>query len=135
LSFETGVLVASATLQGQYPSALLPEWVKSGFARAAALRAAGPSSQRFLAYRGKARRVVLGTTGKAPAPMANLWNDMPLDDRETTATSLMDYVAFGGGARESVKFLRGFLPSDTAPTPAVPPALEAAGRKAPQLAA
>src|SRR5205823_6428558 len=36
LFFETGVLVASATLQGQYPSALLPDWVKNGFARAAA---------------------------------------------------------------------------------------------------
>jgi hypothetical protein len=135
LFFETSVLVASATIQGKYPAALLPEWVKNGFARAAALRAAGPTAPRYTAYRTKARRAVLGTPTKAPPPMANLWNDMPIDDRETTATSLMDYIVFGGGAKESVKFLRGFLPSDTVPMPGVAQALEAAGWKEPQLEA
>jgi hypothetical protein len=135
LFFETGVLVASATIQGQYAAALLPEWVKNGFARAAALRAAGTTSPRYTAYKNKARRVVLGAPGKAPAPMANLWNDMPLDDRETVATSLMDYIVFGPGAKESDKFLRGFLPSDTVPTPGVAQALEAAKWKEPQLEA
>jgi hypothetical protein len=135
LFFETGVLVASATIQGQYASAILPEWVKNGFARAAALRAAGTTSPRFASYRAKSRRVVLGTTGKAPAPMANLWNDMPLDDRETVATSLMDYIVFGPGAKEADRFLGGFRPSDQVPNPGVAQALEAAKWKEPQLEA
>src|SRR5262249_26425364 len=54
LFFETGVLVASATIQGRYESALLPEWVKNGFARAAALRAGGTTSPRYSAYKTKA---------------------------------------------------------------------------------
>jgi hypothetical protein len=67
--------------------------------------------------------------------MANLWNDMPLDDRETVATSLMDYIAFGPGAKESALFLGGFRPSDTVPNPGVAQALEAARWKEPQLEA
>jgi hypothetical protein len=135
LFFETGVLVASAVLRGRYSAAMLPDWVRNGFARAAALRAVGPSSPRFTTYRTKARRAVIGTPTMAPPPMANLWNDMPLTDRETTATSLMDYIAFGPGAKESAKFFRGFLPSDTNANPGVAQALEAAGWKEPQLEA
>lgn len=135
LFFEASVLAALATIQGQYQSALLPEWVKGGFARAAALRAAGTTSPRFSAYRTKARRVVLGSPGKAPAAMANLWNGMSLDDRETVATSLMDYIAFGGGAKESTRFLGAFRPSDDVPMPGVAQALEAVKWKEPQLEA
>ena len=135
LYFEAAVLVATAAIQGQYTTAMLPEWVKGGFARAAALRAAGPASPRFAAYRAKARRAVLGLPSKGPVPMANLWNDMPLDDKETTATSLMDYVVYGPGAKESAKFFRGFVPSETVAAPGVAQALEAAGWKEPQLEA
>lgn len=135
LYFDAAVLVATAAIQGQYPIAMLPEWVKGGFARAAALRAAGTGSPRFTSYRTKARRVVLGSPGKGPAPVANLWNDMPLDDKETAATSLMDYIVFGSGAKESPRFLRGFQPSETVATPGPAQALEAAGWKEPQLEA
>ena len=135
LFFEAGVLVASAMIQGHYRTAELPEWVKTGFARAAALRAGGTTSPRYTAYKTKARRVVLGTSGKPPIPIASLWNGESPDDRETVATSLMEYVVFGPGAKESARFLGGFRPSEAIATPGPAQALEAAGWKEPQLEA
>ena len=135
LFFEAGVLVASAVLQGHYRTAEFPEWVKTGFARAAALRAGGTTSPRYTAYKTKARRAVLGTAGKPPPALASLWNGNSPDDRETVATSLMDYVVFGPGAKDSTRFLGGFRPSETVAAPGPAQALEAAGWKEPQLEA
>jgi hypothetical protein len=127
---QAGALVGSAVLQGKMGATGVPEWVRMGFGRAASLRAEGPNSKRLAAYKLQARRAVLG--GR-PVPVSAVWGESATADQGTLATSLMDYLAFGPGGANLVKFLNGFRPNENNQSPGVAHALEAAMWKEPML--
>jgi hypothetical protein len=125
---EVGVAVGAALLARKAPTAEFPEWLRTGFGRAASLRAEGPGGKRYAAYKAQAKPAALGGKGKPPAPIAEVWNGGGRDS-EVLATSLVDFMAFGPGAGSFGKFIDGFKPSESVPMPGVPQALEAAGWK------
>lgn len=110
------------------PAAKVPEWVRAGYGRAAALRAEGASGKRFQAYKAAARPVVLGGGTKPPAKASDAWTaDGP--DAELIATSLMDYLAFGPKSADFPKFLGALRPDENGNVPPVTDALEEYGGK------
>lgn len=127
---EAGAFVGAAVFQGKFGSTEFPAWVRTGFGRAAAYRAEGANSKRTQAYKARARTAALGGKGKGPAPITSVW-DGTGDD--VLATSLMDYIAFGPGQPNFLKFVNGFRPNENTPTPGVAQALEAAMWKQDQL--
>lgn len=129
---ELAPLVAGALLSSKTgPSTAVPGWVRSGFGRAAALRAEGVTGRRFTTYKTQARAAVLGGAGRPPAALADAWGDRP--DAGVVATSLMDYMAFGPGAENFPKFLSGLRPDENGTEPAIMTAIEGAGWKGPEL--
>jgi hypothetical protein len=132
---ELAPLVAGALLAAKVgPSATVPTWVRSGFGRAAALRAEGTGGRRFSAYKTQARAAVLGGGGRPPAPVADVWGgERP--DAGALATSLMDYMAFGPGSANFPKFLSGLRPDENGNEPSIAMAVEGAGWKVPELEA
>jgi hypothetical protein len=131
---EVGAVVAAALLAKKAPTADFPEWVRAGFGRVTAMRAEGPQSRRYLAYKTQARTLVLGGKGRPSAPIGDVWGGRTKES-ETLAVSLIDYLAYGPGAAKLESFLNGFKPSESVPMPGIPNALEAAGWKEPQLEA
>jgi len=129
---EMGPLVSGAVLAAKAGSAtMLPGWVKTGFARAAALRAEGAGGKRLTAYKTQVRAAV--TVKGKPTPIGDVWEGGP--DADVLATSLMDYFAYGPGQRNLAAFLTGLKPNENGDTPAITTAIEAAGWKLPELEA
>ena len=123
-------LLAGAMLSGKIGAgAMIPEWVRTGFGRAAALRAEGTQSKRFSTYKTAAKNGALAGKG---VPIAEVWGGTRKDG-DLLATSLMDYIAFGPGSASLIKFLNGFRPNETTPNPTVVQALESAMWKEPTL--
>src|SRR5439155_24205245 len=89
---EVGAVVAAALLARKAPTADFPDWVRAGFGRVTSMRAEGPSSRRYVAYKTQARSLVLGGKGKPSAPIADVWAGRTKES-EALATSLMDYLA------------------------------------------
>ncbi len=130
---EAGVVVAAALLNAKAGTAAkLPEWMKTGFGKAVAMRAEGTMSKRFMDYKAAARTAVLGGKGMGPAVVGDVWGGTRKDG-DVLAASLMDYVAFGPGSANFGKFLGGFRPTENVPEPGVAQALEAAMWKEPAL--
>ena len=126
---DAGPIVATALLNAKIGTATpVPEWVRMGFGRAAALRAEGTNSRRFGTYKTAARNAVF--SGKTA--VGDVWGGQRKDG-EVLSTSLMDYIAFGPGAANFSKFLGGFKPSETVAEPTIAQALEAAMWKEPTL--
>ena len=126
---DLGPLVGAALLTARAgPSAKVPEWVRGGYGRAAALRAEGPNGKRFGEYKTAARRAALGGA-RGPARLADAWaGERP--DADVVATSVMDYLAFGPRAAEFPKFLAALRPDENGTAPEVAAAIEAVGGKA-----
>lgn len=122
-------LLGSALLTARAgPAAKVPEWVRGGYGRAAALRAEGASGKRFQAYKAAARTAVLGGGNKYPAQAADAWEaDRP--DADLIATSLMDYLAFGPKSADFPKFLAALRPGENGNAPPVADALKEYGGK------
>lgn len=119
---EAGAHVAAALLLNKGGTGTtFPNWVRGGLGRAIALRAEGTNTKRFGNYKAAARRVVLG----GARPITEVWEGRGKDS-EVMATSLMDYMAFGPGQANFMKFVNGFRPSENNQTPGVVQALEAA---------
>jgi hypothetical protein len=133
IAAEAAPLVGVALLLAKAGSNTpVPEWVRMGFGRAAALRAEGTASKRFTTYRATARALVLGGGGKFPAPIADVWSGTR-KDADILAVSLMDYIAFGPGSPNFPKFLVGLRPNENGDPPAITAVLEAAMWKEPML--
>ena len=109
------------------PSAKVPDWVRAGYGKAAALRAEGANGKRFMAYKTAARAA---TAGGSPARLADAWSgDRP--DADVVAASVMDCLAFGPPAANFTKFLDGLKPDENGNVPDIETALGAvAGGKA-----
>jgi hypothetical protein len=121
---EAGSHIAAALLVNKGGTGTtFPEWVKGGLGRAISLRAEGPTSKRYGNYKAASRRVVLG--GGKGVPISEVWEGKGKDS-EVLATSLMDYIAFGPGQSNFLKFINGFRPTENNQSPGVPQALEAA---------
>ncbi|MBX9582030.1 MAG: hypothetical protein K2X87_17130 [Gemmataceae bacterium] len=126
---ELGPPVGAALLVARVgPSAKVPEWVRGGYGRAAALRAEGTGGKRFGEYKKAARAAALGGGGSYPARAADAWaGDRP--DADVVATSLMDYLAFGPPAAKFPKFLDALKPDENGNIPDISAAVEAGGGK------
>ena len=131
LAAEVAPVVANAVLTAKAGSStVLPAWVRGGFGRAAALRAGGVNGQRFSTYKTQAKIAVAGR-GR-PTPLADVW-DGGRADGDVLATSLMDYLTFGPGAKNLSGFLSGLKPDENGDTPAATAAVVAAGWKVAEL--
>jgi len=131
ITSELAPLVAGALLQSKAgPSANIPGWVRYGFGRAVAARAGGVNGRQFLAYKSAARAAVLGGGGKPQAPIADVWgSDRP--DGGVLAASLMDFLAFGPGAKSFPMFVSGLRADENGNEPAITAVIEGAGWKTP----
>jgi hypothetical protein len=128
ISAELGTVIGAALLMSKAGSSTpVPGWVRTGFGRAAVLRAEGMNGRRFLAYRAEARAAVLGGKGK-PALIADVW-EAERADSDLLATSLMDYMAFGPGSANFSRFLTGLKPNENGDAPTIQAALESGGWK------
>lgn len=127
---DLGAVVAAALFTAKAgSSAKVPEWVRGGFGRAAALRAEGPNGRRWGEYKKAARQAALGGSGRYAARLSDAWTgDRP--DADVIATSVMDYLAFGAGAATFPKFLDGLKPDENGNPPEVGDAIAAAAGKA-----
>jgi hypothetical protein len=133
IAAEASPLVGTALLMAKAGSNTpVPEWVRVGFGRAAALRAEGTASRRFTTYRANARALVLGAGGKQPASIGDVWSGSR-KDADVLAVSLMDYIAFGPGSANFPKFLVGLRANENGDPPSITAVLEAAMWKEPTL--
>jgi hypothetical protein len=123
---DLGPLVGAALLVARVgPAARAPEWVRSGYGRAAALRAEGTGGKRFGEYRKAARAAALGGGGRPPARVADAWTaERP--DADVVATSVIDYLAFGPRSALFPKFLDALKPDEDGNVPDIADAVEAA---------
>jgi hypothetical protein len=122
-------VVAGGVLRGKAGTAAVPDWLADGFGRAAAARADGVMSKRYLAYKASARALALGPKGAAPPSAAGLWAETKPASAELLAASFADYLAFGPGAANFPKLVSAFRPDENGNVAGVPQALEAAGWK------
>src|SRR5262245_52647369 len=100
---EAASLVAVAVLTSKAGSgSMVADWARTGFGRAVSLRAEGPNAKRVMAYRTRAKAVVVGTSGRPGAKLSDVW-DGGAKDGTVLATSLMDYLAFGPKAADFPK--------------------------------
>ncbi|MFO0801354.1 MAG: hypothetical protein U0804_28140 [Gemmataceae bacterium] len=134
---DIGPAVGAAYLQSKAgPNTPVPAWLRTGYGRAASLRAEGPSGKRLTAYKTAARSAVLGK-GRGPATLGELWaNDRP--DAELVATAFVDYLAFGTdktGQEKFVRFIGALRPDENGDSPEPAKALESVGWKAPEVEA
>ncbi|QDU21105.1 hypothetical protein [Urbifossiella limnaea] len=134
---DIGPAIGAAYLQSKAgPNTPVPAWLRSGYGRAASLRADGPSGKRLTAYKTAARGAVLGK-GRGPVTLGELWaNDRP--DAELIATAFVDYLAFGTdkmGQEKFVRFVGALRPDENGDVPEPAKALESVGWKAPEVEA
>jgi hypothetical protein len=96
----------------------VPEWVRGGFARATLWEA---SPTMFKKERQAARALVsLGRTAK------DVWEGKPNVQQATVLrASLVDYLAYGPGAKSFPKFLEGYAPDEKIQKKTTPDALKA----------
>ncbi|MBN9118383.1 MAG: hypothetical protein J0I06_04340 [Planctomycetes bacterium] len=126
----TAARVAGELLQAKGTgTAAIPAWLRDGFGRAAQMRAEGPNSRRYQAYKAAARTAVLNPKGGRPPAISEAWSDAKSATGETLGTSVADFLAFGPKAADFGKFLDALRPSDGNPNPTVPGAFPALGWK------
>lgn len=94
---------------------VIPEWLRDGFGRAAALRADGTTATRYKTYRTQARAAVLNPKIGRPSTLANVMSGEK--GTEILATSFAEFLAFGPKAAEFGKFLDALRPSEENPNP------------------
>ena len=130
---DTAASVATALLLTRVASASgendtrLPQWLRTGFGRAAATRAEGPTKASVLRTKAKG----LFTKGKVVAfKVADLWGETPPKDLDTLATGVVDYLAFGPDAAKFPAFVQAFRPTEENQNPTAESAVTAAGWKA-----
>jgi len=119
LDTEAATQIAAGLLACKAGPAMLPGWMKDGFARAMSWRldaAAGAKD------RAQIRRLVLAPKGKKAA---DIWT-APLDaDKKLLGASLMEYFVFGPDSAKFSKILNNFRPTDEVPNPTIANALQA----------
>lgn len=94
---------------------VIPEWLRDGFGRAAALRADGTTSNRYKTYRTQARAAVLNPKIGRSSTLADVMSGEK--GTEILATSFAEFLAFGPKAAEFAKFLDALRPSEENPNP------------------
>ena len=105
----------------------VPEWLRDGFGRAAAVRAEGANSKRYQAYRAQARRAVLTPQGGKYATIADAMSGDK--SSELLATHLAEFLAFGPPSKDFGKFLDALRPGEANPNPTVQSGFTALGWK------
>lgn len=121
--------VAGAYLKARAGTAGVPEWFVNGFGRVTAARAEGTNGKRYQAYKTAARAAVLGPKGGTPPAVADLWAETKPANAALLADSLAEYIAYGPGSANLLKFVYGFRPDEGGNVPGPNQAFEAAGWK------
>lgn len=121
--------VAGAYLRARAGTAAVPEWFVHGFGRVTAARAEGTNSRRYQAYKTTSRAAVLGPKGGTPPAIADLWAETKPANAALLADSLAEYLAYGPGSVNLLKFVYGFRPDENGNVPGPNQAFEAAGWK------
>lgn len=108
----------------------VPAWLRDGFGRVAQMKAEGPNSKRYAAYRSTVRGAVLNPKGKAPA-INEAWSDAKSATVEAIGNSVAEYLAFGPKpvTDNFGKFLDALRPSEANGNPTVLTGFEALGWK------
>ncbi len=99
----------------------MPGWLTEGFARATTYRVS-PKDKTVLADKKKVRALAKKVGAKAAWDGSADAEDTPL-----LAASVVEYLAYVGGAARFPKFVEGFKPEEKSPTPTAAQAMEAAG--------
>lgn len=120
----TAAVVAGAYLKGKGGTANVPDWLTDGFGRVTAMRAEGPNSKRYAAYRTAAR----GMAAKG-VKASDLWAETKPAGADVLAASFAEFLAYGPMAKEFPKIVTAFRPDEFGNTPGVQKALEAGGWK------
>lgn len=107
----------AAAMLAKKAGAAVPEWVVAGFGRATSWRANPAASYQD---RVQVRRLIKGHTA------SDVWNDkVTAAEAPYLRASLVEYLAYGPGAPQFLKFLEGFKPGENQRMPTTMDAFKA----------
>lgn len=130
LYFRTAARIAGEHLRAKGTGTqMIPEWLRDGFGRVAAMRAEGTTTKRYQAYKTAARKVALGAVGVKPPAIGDVGADAKSAAGEALANSVAEFLAFGPKAADFGKFIEALRPSEENQNPTLQNGFETLGWK------
>jgi hypothetical protein len=130
LYFRTATRIAGEHLRAKGTGTqVIPEWLRDGFGRVAAMRAEGTTTKRYRDYKAAARKAAFGGVGVKPPSIGEVGQDAKSAAGEALANSVAEFLAFGPKSADFGKFIEALRPSEAVGNPTLQNGFEALGWK------